>query len=108
MSAETALLRENQIMLHALAHLMVRKGVFTQEEYGAAHDWFKDAFTRLALASAEMAYQDPPPKLPSTKVQKIIAEIQTKLFEGPCPSSATTAAKPVDIDSNSCTNPPTK
>ena len=109
MSTETSdLVREHTVMLHALISCLARKGIIDRNVYTAEHDWFADRFKQLGQAAAEMAYKDPAPKEPSARVIALVTEIQTHLFEGPCPSSRTTSATSAAPDSSSSTSPPTK
>ena len=69
-------------MLHAVVHLMVKKGIFSPVEYDDAHLWFQTKFKELARLSASVAYKEGEQWAPPLALTELISSIQMKLFGG--------------------------
>lgn len=82
-AAGTDIVRENIVTLHALTHLLIKKGIVTRAEYETTCDWFKERFDRIAVIARIAAYQNPKPTAVPEELVTLMNEIQCKLFEGP-------------------------
>ena len=68
-------IRSAVVTQHALLQLLIKKGVFSKEEYDRAFDRFQALFTRLAETAQSAARQNTKPD-----ISNITKEIMQELF----------------------------